>query len=412
MWRDNDGPRIARQQNDQRVAAVSDDGVNYCYAADSGGSVGAPRDVDNVQIRRQRIVPPGVAVNDADNEDRRNRIDGGGVWVTTQQNDQRVAVVRGADTRGRQRIDDADTADVRTDGSLQIGRQQNVHVAVNDAGTGDRRGDRKSSTSEDESSSWTTIDGEQTDVNEGDAEAMTNVRAVGAERTDSAVAYQQEDLSLEILAEEQRRDTDIRAIMELLEEKMEKPSWDDVASRSCTTKALWQQWPRLVVRDGILYRRFEQLDGRVTRLQLVVPFKLRRQMFCAVHEGVTGGHMGRRRTEHQLQSRAYWPGWTGDVRRFLKMCDPCAQYHRGGPPKLATLKPFLAGDVFETVSIDVTGPHPRSRHGNVYMLTIMDHFSKWANAFPVTNHTAAVVARVLFNRVFVYLGMPLRILSD
>jgi len=250
------------------------------------------------------------------------------------------------------------------------------------------------------------------DFNDGDAETMTNVRAVGAETTDSALEYQQDDLSLEILAEEQRRDTDIRAIMELLEEKVEKPSWDDVSSRSCTTKALWQQWPRLVVRDGILYRRFEQLDGRVTKLQLVVPFKLRRQMFCAVHEGVTGGHMGRRRTEHQLQSRAYWPGWTGDVRRFLKMCDPCAQYHRGGPPKLATLKPFLAGDVFETVSIDVTGPHPRSRHGNVYMLTIMDHFSKWADAFPVTNHTAATVARVLFNRVFVYLGMPLRILSD
>ena len=68
--------------------------------------------------------------------------------------------------------------------------------------------------------------------------------------------------------------------------------------------------------------------------------------------------------------------------------------------------------MFETVSIDVTGPHPRSRHGNVYMLTIMDYFSKWADAFPVANHTAATVARVLFKKVFVYLGMPLRILSD
>jgi hypothetical protein len=46
------------------------------------------------------------------------------------------------------------------------------------------------------------------------------------------------------------------------------------------------------------------------------------------------------------------------------------------------------------------------------MITIMDHFSKWADAFPVKNHTAETVARVLFNRVFVYLGMPLRILSD
>ena len=114
---------------------------------------------------------------------------------------------------------------------MQIGRQQNLPVAVNDADTGERRGDRKSSTSEGESSSWSTIDGEQMDVNDGGAEAMTNVRAVDAETTDSAVVYQQGDLSLEILAEEQRRDTDIGAIMELLQKKMEKPSWDDVASR-------------------------------------------------------------------------------------------------------------------------------------------------------------------------------------
>jgi len=282
----------------------------------------------------------------------RLRKDTGTGWVAKQQNDQRVAAVSGANTEVR------------------------------------------------------------TDVNNGGTEASIDAGPVGADTTDSAVADQPGDLSLTTVAAEQRRDTDILPIIELLERKAEKPSWDDIASRGPTTKALWQQWPRLLVRDGVLYRRFDQPDGGIPRLQLVVPFKLRRQMFCAVHEGVTGGHMGRRRTEHQLQSRAYWPGWSGDVRRFLKMCDPCAQYHRGGPLKLATLKPFLAGDVFETVSIDVTGPHPRSRHGNVYMLTIMDHFSKWADAFPVTNHTAATVARVLFNKVFVYLGMPLRILSD
>jgi len=94
------------------------------------------------------------------------------------------------------------------------------------------------------------------------------------------------------------------------------------------------------------------------------------------------------------------------------MCSPCAQYKRGGPPKKSFLKPFLARDVFEVVSIDVTGPHPRSRHGIVYMLTVMDHFSKWSDAFPTPNHTAATVARVLFNRVFVYFGTAVRLLSD
>ena len=91
--------------------------------------------------------------------------------------------------------------------------------------------------------------------------------------------------------------------------------------------------------------------------------------------------MGRKRTEVQLQNWAYWPGLTADVRRFIKMCAPCAQYHRGGPPKISSLKSFPVVDVWALVSIYVTGPHPRCRHGNVYMLTVMDHFSKWADAF-------------------------------
>jgi len=93
------------------------------------------------------------------------------------------------------------------------------------------------------------------------------------------------------------------------------------------------------------------------------------------------------------------------------MCAPCAQ-NCGGPPKTSPLKPSTVGDVWELVSIDVTGPHPRSKHGNMYMLTVMDHISKWADAFPIANHTVATVARVLFNPVFVYLGVPLRLLSD
>jgi hypothetical protein len=238
------------------------------------------------------------------------------------------------------------------------------------------------------------------------------VRAVDVEAAGAVASEQQDRLSFEAVANKQRLDDDIRVVLQIIERKTDKPTWDEVSSESTVTKALWQQWERLAVRNGALYRRYETVPGRSVVWQLVIPFELRKDVFCLVHEGVTGGHMGRKRTEGQLQRRAYWPGWTADVRRFIRMCDTCAQYHRGGAPKISYLKPFLAGDVWEIVSIDVTGPHPRSRHGNVYMLTIMDHFSKWADAFPIPNHTAATVARILFNRVFVYLGAPLRILSD
>jgi len=35
-----------------------------------------------------------------------------------------------------------------------------------------------------------------------------------------------------------------------------------------------------------------------------------------------------------------------------------------------------------------TRPHPRSAKGHVYMMTVMDHFLKWAEAITLRNHTA------------------------
>jgi len=55
---------------------------------------------------------------------------------------------------------------------------------------------------------------------------------------------------------------------------------------------------------------------------------------------------------------------------------------------------------WELVSIDVTGSHPPSREGFVWILTLQDHFSKWVEAFPMRRHTAPIVASILFNKVY------------
>jgi len=64
------------------------------------------------------------------------------------------------------------------------------------------------------------------------------------------------------------------------------------------------------------------------------------------------------------------------------------------------------------VSIDVTGPHPRSSKGRVFIITLVDHFSKWAEAVPVRNHTAQTMASILMTHVFTRYGVPQQLLSD
>jgi len=45
-------------------------------------------------------------------------------------------------------------------------------------------------------------------------------------------------------------------------------------------------------------------------------------------------------------------------------------------------------------------------------LTLVDHFSKWAEAIPLRNHTALTVARALMTHVFSKYGAPRQILTD
>jgi len=67
---------------------------------------------------------------------------------------------------------------------------------------------------------------------------------------------------------------------------------------------------------------------------------------------------------------------------------------------------------WERIGVVVTGPHPRSSKGNVYIISAIDHFTKYAFAMPVRNHDATTVARFLVDKFFVQFGVPRQLLSD
>ena len=162
----------------------------------------------------------------------------------------------------------------------------------------------------------------------------------------------------------------------------------------------------------MLCRKWESAVGSEISWQVILPTKVRKDFVKKVHEGMTGGHLGSAKTEAQVSRRAYWPGWKTDVAAVLKARAPCAQYQRGNPPKRTPLKPLITGDPWERVSIDITGPHPKWSRGHEYILTLIDHFTKWGEAFPIRNHTAPTVVKQLVSQVFTRFGCPKQLLSD
>jgi len=59
-----------------------------------------------------------------------------------------------------------------------------------------------------------------------------------------------------------------------------------------------------------------------------------------------------------------------------------------------------------------TPTSPRSERGNVYILTCIDSFTKWAEAFPIRNKEAETAAKVLVEQLFYLFGAPVSLLSD
>jgi hypothetical protein len=188
--------------------------------------------------------------------------------------------------------------------------------------------------------------------------------------------------------------------------------WEDVVGLDKVTKGLWRQWDRLCVVDGVLYRKWVTEDGLSSRWQLIPPASIRERLMEIAHTGMTGGHLGLKRTQNQLQLRAYWPGWAEDVARYCRRCAPCCMYHRGSPRRQGALQSFPVGEPWERIAIDLTGPHPKSRSGHVYILTVVDTFTKWAEGIPLRNKEAITVARALMDVVIPRFGVPLQILSD
>lgn len=53
-----------------------------------------------------------------------------------------------------------------------------------------------------------------------------------------------------------------------------------------------------------------------------------------------------------------------------------------------------------------------SAGGHKYIIVAVDYFTKWVEAMPTFNNTAATAARFLFNHVMTRFGVPKQMVSD
>ena len=73
---------------------------------------------------------------------------------------------------------------------------------------------------------------------------------------------------------------------------------------------------------------------------------------------------------------------------------------------------YHASTPMESVHLDFLGPMPQIPRGNVYVLMMVDQFTKWVGYIPLPSQTAEHTATAAVNEFFSRFGCPLHIFTD
>lgn len=162
---------------------------------------------------------------------------------------------------------------------------------------------------------------------------------------------------------------------------------------------------KYILKDDILY--FVGVDS--DRLRLVVPEKLQAVVLHHCHDNQ--GHIGAEKMYELIKADYYWSGLYRDVLNYVETCVPC-QTRTVKKTKVPLQTPEFVGWPGEKVAVDVCGPYPVSAQNNKYLVTFIDMYSGYPEAFAVADKSAQTIAKLLLEEYISRYSCPLTLLSD
>jgi transposase InsO family protein len=165
--------------------------------------------------------------------------------------------------------------------------------------------------------------------------------------------------------------------------------------------------------SGLLYViENSQLRSRSrmhTQLRLCVPRTERRRVLYHYHD--TYAHPGIIHLYDQLRERVWWPRMLTSVIDYVRGCKEC-QANKGDRMKYLPRPMSVPEGPWTHIAIDHIGPFPMTNGGNMYILVVVDRFTRYAEAFACTDESAATTATLIIDKIICRYGFPLVLLSD
>lgn len=165
-----------------------------------------------------------------------------------------------------------------------------------------------------------------------------------------------------------------------------------------------------------IHKEYQLKNGRVFgilkdgALRWVVPWGVRWQVLRTNHDNV--GHFGFEKTLQRIRDLFWFPKMRKFTRKYVSACLECAHHKVPSGAKEGLLHPIPKIYIpLHTLHADHLGPFPRSKRGNVYILVIVDAFTKYVSLSAVrTTKTKASIK--VFKNFFSIFGTPTRLITD
>ena len=180
------------------------------------------------------------------------------------------------------------------------------------------------------------------------------------------------------------------------------------------------------VKGGQRLTYFEKEDllyvmDKQSRARLYVPRPLRQHLLHTFHRSKIFLHPGQRKMYDSIRQEYYWPGLKKDVQTYVAECLACSRTKPGKPMQQGDTFRVVPEHPFQIVGIDIKGPLPltigennnSSDTGYRYIITIVDHYSRWVQLTPIKGPVTAKAIADVFVREWVKRnGIPTLLVSD
>lgn len=150
------------------------------------------------------------------------------------------------------------------------------------------------------------------------------------------------------------------------------------------------------------------IDISTGNMRMYVPLIHCRLVFSALHGQA---HGARKATTRIIKSRYCWPNMDREIGQWTKCCVQCqrakVQKHTESP-----LIPFIPPERrFGHIHIDLVD-HLPSSNGCKYLLTCVDHFTRWPEAWPLENMSAYAITVTLSTQWISRFDVPDMVTTD